>query len=123
MLALPTLILAIAILSALTISYAMNSVRAVKNTTNFQTNSLAIIEIKACVEEVIYRIRYKQFDTGTLNIPLGDTFCIASVTNYNGDTNIKKIEVEVSLKGNEYKQFRYLNVSAEPYTVSNQPPY
>jgi len=75
---------------------------------------------ETCLEEAVYKIKRGSAYTGTFNL-LGDSWsCTVTITNKDGFTGVKIIDILSSDEnGTLYKTIKELNTNTDPFEISN----
>lgn len=84
--------------------------------------NISLLKVKSttCLEEALFRLNRNPALSGELTYNFSSDLCIVNITNET-DPNIRKLTIEISDSGYTYHLEKYVDISQNPFIVSNNP--
>ncbi|MCA9385411.1 hypothetical protein KC717_02060 [Candidatus Dojkabacteria bacterium] len=119
---LTTTVLASAILLAAGITLVLTGIDLGHTSETFQSNSLAQLRSRTCLEEGLYRVRQDTSFTGEVSHIYNDGSCTVDIQDHLSVVNVKVLDLTSIVDEFTFIDTKYVDISVEPYDISSNDP-
>ena len=117
--ALTTVLILIPILLMTGIALIYSNISLLVSTQSLYASALSNTQYSTCLEESILKVKRNHTFTGTSNLTFTNFSCTSVISDYQGNTNTKKIDITITSGIYTNVRTQIVDISVSPFIVKN----